>query len=166
VKHANAPLSMSGALSRLSAEMSRLKAWDVEVFSNPPLRSGKADDPGVAVYFRLSGRDQVFACDKWDRVPDNIASIAAHVEAIRAIDRYGVGTRERALEGYRAAIPASVDDVPWRDVLGVELGTVWHDVVAAYHARVHEAHPDKGGSREQMERVKQAFEAAKEVYRQ
>jgi hypothetical protein len=43
-------------------------------------------------------------------VADNIAAIAAHIDAIRRQDRYGVGTLDQAFAGYvcrRAIINAS-----------------------------------------------------------
>jgi hypothetical protein len=57
------------------------------------------------VYFKLHGKDRVLACDKWDRVADNIAAIAAHIDAIRRQDRYGVGTIDQAFAGYSALPP-------------------------------------------------------------
>ena len=54
-------------------------------------------DPGVAVYFELDGKTIVLACDKWNRVADNIYAIAKHVDALRGQDRWGVGTVEAGL---------------------------------------------------------------------
>jgi len=158
----NLPLTMAKALERLDEEMTRLGAFDVRVTTNRPNSGGNADDPGVAVYFELGGKPRVFACDKWIRVPDNIASIAKHVDAIRAVERYGVGTREQIMTGYRLpALPASIDDVPWHEVLHVSPQATWTAVTFAYHASIKEAHPDRGGSREQMDRVRSAYAAAK-----
>src|SRR5579871_4711212 len=70
-------------------------------------RSGQAEpnDRGVAVYFKLSGKPQVLACDRWLRTVDNLYAIALHVGAIRAQERWGVGTIEQAFRGYQALPP-------------------------------------------------------------
>jgi len=111
------------ALARLQSELRMLGAAAEVLSTNVVLRldglprSGQAapSDPGAAVYFTLKGKPRCLACDRWTRVADNIAAIAAHVEAIRAVDRYGVGTMDQAFAGY-AQLQAGPDD--WRSVLG------------------------------------------------
>lgn len=86
-------------------------------------RSGQGEpaDPGVAVYFTLAKRPTVLACDRWDRVADNLRAIVKHIEAIRGQDRWGVGTIEQAFAGY-AALPAPSEAQSgarsWREVMG------------------------------------------------
>mgnify|MGYP000712282402 CR=1 FL=1 len=108
-------LSIYEATQRLQGELERLErgiggvvlSTNVETRLDGMPRSDRRApaDPGAAVYFRLKGQPRCLACDKWDRVADNIAAIAAHIEAIRAVDRYGVGTLDQAFAGY-AALPA------------------------------------------------------------
>ena len=100
------------ATVRLEAELDRLGATTPVLSTHVTLRldgSPRSDeeprDPGAAVYFRFKGKAQVLACDKWNRVADNIAAMAAHIDALRRVDRYGVGTIEQALAGYKA-LPA------------------------------------------------------------
>jgi len=106
-------------------------------------------DPGVAVYFQLKGKDRVLACDTWDRVADNIAAVAAHVEALRAIERYGVGSVDQAFAGY-AALPAKSET--WRSTLGFGPDDIVTEarVLAAFRERARTAHPDAGGTHEAM----------------
>jgi hypothetical protein len=83
-------LTVADALRRLFRELDLLSASNCVVSTNVETRADglprsdrrAPDDPGVAVYFQLHGKDRVLACDKWDRVADNIAAIAA-VDAIR-----------------------------------------------------------------------------------
>jgi hypothetical protein len=106
-------LTVADALRRLFRELDLLSASNCVVSTNVETRADglprsdrrAPDDPGVAVYFQLHGKDRVLACDKWDRVADNIAAIAAHIDAIRRQDRYGVGTIDQAFAGY-SALPA------------------------------------------------------------
>jgi len=88
-------LTVADARNRLDLELQRLGARDVLLSTNVQVRldglprSGQNEpaDPGAAVYFTLKGKPRCLACDRWSRVADNIAAIAAHVYAIRAVDR-------------------------------------------------------------------------------
>jgi len=111
-------------------------------------RSGQAEptDKGAAIYFTFNKVRTVLACDKWDRVADNIASIAAHIECLRGIERYGVGTLEQAFRGYRALEDFSAG-VPWRRVLGFKDDEhVTVDLaVAKFRSLAFDVHPDLTG---------------------
>lgn len=158
------------ALDRLEAELRRLGATDEILSSNLPVgirgvplgNRAEPSDPGAAVYVKLNGKPLVFACDKWDRVADNIAAIAQHIDALRRIERYGVGRVEQAFAGYKA-LPPSAED--WRIVLGVgEYATV-EQVDAAFLEKAKSAHPDVGGSHEEMSRLTSARDLARQVLR-
>jgi hypothetical protein len=63
-------------------------------------------DKGVAVYFDYKKRPMCFACDRWDRIGDNIYAIAKTIEALRGIERWGSGSMvEQAFTGF-VALPA------------------------------------------------------------
>ena len=49
-------------------------------------------DKGVAVYFTHKKQAMCFACDRWDRVQDNIYAIAMTIQALRGIERWGSGS--------------------------------------------------------------------------
>ena len=104
-------LSMSDATSRLIRECRLLGAANVIVSTNvavrrdglPYARQRTPEDPGAAVYFKLESVPEglVLACDRWLRVEDNIAAVAAHIGALRGIDRWGVGSVRQAFAGYK-----------------------------------------------------------------
>lgn len=159
----SADLTVAGAMERLKIELARIGALDVIVSTNVELttygepRSGRRapEDPGAAVYFRLNGKDRVLACDRWDQVQGNIAAIAAHIECVRGIDRYGVGTLDQAFAGYDALPPPGASNrPPWRKVLGFEDFPVGAlplkaDIEIAYRGLAKQCHPDlQGGSHE------------------
>jgi len=160
------PLTVSDALTRLSGELARLGATDEVLSTNVPVRldglprSGQSEptDPGAAVYFKLKGKPRCLACDKWTRVADNIAAIAQHIDALRRIDRYGVGTLEQAFAGY-AALPPSATD--WWIVLGVARESSIDAVEAAHRRLMQAAHPDRGGTHEAMAKLNAARDAAR-----
>lgn len=161
-------LTIAEAIDRLSGELERLGASDPILSTNVPINlkglpysvAKEPDDTGAACYITLGKKPLVFACDKWDRVEDNIAAIAQHIDALRRIDRYGVGKLDQAFVGY-AALPPSIED--WRIVLGVgECATV-AQVNAAFLEKMKAAHPDVGGSHEEAAKLTAARDLALKV---
>lgn len=121
------------------------------------------DDAGVAFYFELDGRPHVLACDRWDTVYDNIAAIAAHIEALRGQERWGVADLRQAFAGHVALPPPGASSGrPWWKVLGLPGPDVSrNDVDVMYRRLAAKRHPDAGGTREQWDELAAAFEAAK-----
>ncbi len=154
-------LTVADSLDRLELELNRLGAsseilsTNVQVRLDGLPRSGQRepDDPGAAVYFTLHGKPRCLACDRWIRVADNIAAIAAHVSAIRAVDRYGVGTMDQAFAGY-AQLPPSTEE--WWAILGVDRVASVEQIESAFRALARKHHPDAGGSNQIMARLNQA----------
>lgn len=163
-------LSVGQALERLGGELKRLGAQRVVISSNLRVRQDglpyaqqakQLDDPGVAVYFRLGNQPRVLACDKWSSAAENMAAIAGHIAAIRAQDRYGVGTLEQAFAGY-AALPEKADGSDWRSEFGFNTDERPNvdAVESKFRALARERHPDTGGSHEAMARLNRARTAA------
>jgi hypothetical protein len=156
-------VSVAVARDRLQRELDLLRASYPTLSTNVELRlDGQPrsdrrdpDDPGVAVYFRFQGKDMALACDKWDRVADNIVAIAKHIEALRGMDRWGVGTAAQAFAGYEA-LPAPEQ---WWQVLGVSPAATLDDIRLAYRKLALGAHPDQGGSNAAMARLNAARDA-------
>lgn len=160
-------VSVMDARCRLQDELDLLGASYITLSTNAELRLDGAprsvrqdpDDPGAAVYFRLSGKDTALACDKWDRLADNIVALAKHIEALRGMDRWGVGTAAQAFAGYQQ-LPAPVPE-QWWHVLGVGIQATAAEIDTAYRAKAKEAHPDKpGGSDAAMARLNAARDQA------
>jgi hypothetical protein len=163
-------LDVGDGLDRLLGELKRLGASNAIISSNLRLRNDglpyaqqakTLDDPGVAVYFKLAGKPRVLACDRWNSAADNMAAIAGHIEAIRACDRYGVGSMEQAFAGYTALPPDASTD--WWLVLGVTASATRDQIDEAYRRLAREAHPDAGGSHDAMSRLNAARDAAKKA---
>lgn len=158
-------VTIATGLERLQAELDRLGARGIILSSNLERtlsgapRSGQPDpaDPGIAVYFTLKGKETVLACDRWYRAADNMVAIAKHIEALRGMDRWGVGSIEQAFAGYQA-LPAPEQ---WFQVLGVRASATKVEVDAAFKRLAMEAHPDKqGGSHAKMQRLNDARDRA------
>lgn len=108
-------------------------------------RSGQREptDPGVTVYWESNGKSQCMAIDLYDRVADNLAAIAASLEALRAIERHGgAQIMERAFLGF-AQLPASTK--PWRVILQIpdDAEVTEAYVTERFRTMAAIAHPDK-----------------------
>lgn len=132
-------------------------------YANQP----EPSDSGVAVYFERKGKQMVFACDRWDRVKDNLRAIEKTIEAMRGIERWGASDMlERAFSAFEALPPPSAQATrTWRQVLGFPNNTPIEEVDKAaidalYRNRARECHPDTGGSDAAMSELNAARVAA------
>jgi hypothetical protein len=163
-------LSIADGVRRVYAELDRLKAKEADIIisSNmrptmggwPDSKDRLPDDPGIAVYWKdRKGQSRVMAIDRYDRVADNLAAIAATLEALRAIERHGGGQiLERAFTGFEA-LPAPA--VAWRETLGIAADVYVgpEQLEDAYKRARSKAHPDKGGTTEAWHAVERAYDA-------
>lgn len=161
------------AQSELFNELRLLGATSIVISSNLQLRRDglpyasqkQPDDIGVAVYFVLNGEQQCIPCDKWDHYQDNLQAIRLTIQALRGLDRWGAKEMvNAAFRGFKA-LPAEAIMTPytaraWWEVL--EISQDASDVVirAAYKAKLHEVHPDKGGSQAAFEELQKAYREA------
>lgn len=153
---------------RLMEELRRLGATDVVLSTNLPTRldglpyssAKEPSDHGVAVYFRIKGEPRVLACDRWDRTADNMAALAAHVEAMRGQLRWGVGTLEQAFTGYRA-LPEMGARRRWWEVLGLDPAATMAEVDRKRAELLMRFHPDRGGAHDQAAEVNHAYDEAR-----
>lgn len=159
--------SMQDSTDFLEGELRRLKASKAVLSSNMPRRldgrpysnAAQPADQGVAVYFELKGKPISLACDKWNRVEDNVWAIAKHIESLRGQDRWGVGSIEQAFRGYMALpAPGESTGSSWWNVLGVPINASPEQVRQAYRILVKKHHPDSGGDAELFHRVMKAME--------
>lgn len=159
-------LTIAEAVERVRAELQRMgiHADDLVISSNLELRldglprsnQREPADPGVAVYWTdryfKNEPPRCMAIDRYDRVADNLAAVAATLEAMRAIERHGgAAILERAFSGF-AALPSPVAE-SWRDVLDPA------DPEGSYRRLRAQYHPDRGGTADAFQRVQRAWGA-------
>lgn len=162
-------LSVYDATTRVLAELGRFGVLEgdsiistnlqVRLDGLPRSNQSEPADPGVAVYWQIRGEPmRVMAIDRYDRVADNLAAVAATLEAMRAIERHGgAQILERAFTGFDA-LP-DPNNRSWRDVLGSDI-TSREQLETVYKRLRSESHPDKGGSAERFHDVQRAYEQA------
>jgi hypothetical protein len=169
-------ITMADAMKRVKLELERLGVDvvdDMIVSTNLKLNlsglprgdQGEPGEPGAAVYFqKKNGPMRVIAVDAYDRVRDNLAAIAATLEAMRAISRHGgAQILERAFTGFAAIAPPDWKK-PWREVFGVK--PEWRgDIKELYREKARHRHPDAGGSDTLMAELNVAFDEAKRELR-
>lgn len=166
-------LSIADGVERVLRELERMGYGrnDIVISTNVELRldglprsdRSEPGDPGAAVYWRTRDNDRkVMAIDRYDRVADNLAAIAATLDAMRAIERHGGAMiLERAFTGF-TALPAPTERREWWDVLQCTRDSSIDIVRAQYRRLASEHHPDRGGDPERMAEVNDAWARAQE----
>lgn len=166
-------VTVADAVTRVREELRRMRISDQDIVISTNLRlrldgfprsdQAEPQDRGAAVYWiDRTGATRCMAIDGYYRVADNLAAIAATLEAMRAIDRHGgAEILERAFTGF-TALPAPLD---WRAVLGFDPGSrpSREDVDLAYRRLASQLHPDKGGYSDAMADLNAARDAAREA---
>lgn len=170
-------ISVAEASRRLLDELERMRVHRDSIVLSTNLklrldglpRSDQAapKDPGAAVYWEdpYNGQPRTMAIDQYTKVEQNIAALAATIEAMRAIERHGGAiVLERAFTGFTALPAPIVAGVSrdWQAVLALQdlLLPTREDVEKAYRRLAGKHHPDKGGSHAAMSELNQARDDA------
>lgn len=171
-------VTVANAIGRLMAEIRAMtrpgQSWRIQpdlvvISSDLQLRrdgmpySGKPmpRDPGVAVYFTLDDVPHCMPCDRWNRLPDNLAAIAAHMGALRGMERWGVGDLRQIFSGFAQLPPPGAAGQPhWSEILGVAPLARMLEITAAWKRLRSQCHPDRGGDADQFHLVNLAYEQA------
>ena len=164
-----AGLSVADAVKRVLGELERMGIGedDIIISTNVRLRldglprsDQEPGDPGTAVYWQKKNQQmRCMAIDQYWRVADNLAAIAATLDAMRAIERHGgAEILDRAFKGF-AALPERATS-HWKETLGIDGQPTRELIEARFRALVKIHHTDVGGDREKFEEIVQAREAA------
>lgn len=181
----------SDTLALLERELRHLAARDVVLEADfreqdlrldglPRANARQPEDPAVKISFDSKHGPLVYAADSCEYWQHNVRSIALGLEALRAVDRYGITRRAEQYTGWRqigsgpaivteapldrqraaavlldAAFPGmETSPAPWRaaDLLDGTLDL--RDVARRAQRRTH---PDTGGSAEDFDEVQRAI---------
>jgi hypothetical protein len=158
----------------LERELKFMKSTNWVISSNIMIRNdgfpyanqAAPEDTGVALYFTHKDKEICISCDQYRFVDANLRAIGKTIEAIRGIKRWGTEEMmDSAFTGF-AALPATVTPPivrPWHKVLEVSSTASMAVIDAAYKQRLHQVHPDHGGSDEAFIELQHAYSQAKEV---
>jgi DnaJ domain len=171
-------LTVKDGTERVLGELGRMGVdrQDVIISTNVKLRldglprSGEKepDDPGAVVYWRAA-RDAEMRCmaiDQYTTVADNLAALAATLEAMRAVERHGgAEILNRTFQGF-AQLQAENEGPSWWGVLQVRAGATVAEIEVAYRELAKIAHPDTAtGSHDAMAALNAAREQGLNVTR-
>jgi hypothetical protein len=164
-------ISIMGGINRILAQLASMKISrdDVLISTNVQTRldglprsdQREPSDPGVAVYWRKNQNAQMqcMAIDIYRSVADNLAAVAATLDAMRAIERHGgAQVQERTFRGF-AALPAKTGRA-WWEVLRVRHDATEEVIESSFRALAFDLHPDRGGSHHAMSELNKAREEA------
>lgn len=134
-----------------------------------PYSSARPSAPGVILTFTRGNESVSMPCDTYTTFDDNLRAIALSLEALRAVDRYGVTKSGEQYKGF-AQLPPPGGDSQEMDVetaarvLASHTFNIPHtailndrsDYEQALKCAQRAAHPDAGGNHEAFVRVQQA----------
>lgn len=169
-------VNIADAVDRVRDQLRMLGISDDNIVISTNLKTGRngfpltdqaqPKDTAVAVYWiDRTGNPRCMATNRYHKVADNLAGIAASLEAMRTLERHGSAEiLNRAFSGF-AALEAPQED-PWHQVLGVPANADKQAVEAAWRRLRSTCHPDKpGGSAQAFQRAQAAYERAMQEVR-
>jgi len=162
--------TVSGAIGGIETEAARWRRsnrritnW--ELTTNISGRMQTPQDPGAAFWFTLAtgdatvGQDlMVLACDRFERVEQNIRAISLTMERLRLVDEIGAYSLAAAVEGAKA-LPPPVVERPWHEVLHVSLTAPLYIAEAAYRGAALKA----GEGSPEIKELNRAIAEARQV---
>lgn len=168
-------ISMVDAMKRVHYELDRLGVNvidDCVISTNlkinmsglPRSDQGEPGDPGVAIYWQKKGLPmRVMAIDIYSRARDNVAAVAATLEAMRKVERHGgAQILDRAFAGFLALPKPSGPE--WWEVLKFNLAgevITREAIMTRYRELARTRHQDSDtGSEHQMAELNRARDQA------
>lgn len=129
------------------------KVTDIIMSSNVTLGSTSPADAGVAVWFMWGGEQVCIPVDRYTTVAANLQAIHHILEARRTELRHGTLALVRAsMQGFKM-LPAPYQ---WHEVLGVSPTATKDEIEEAFKVKARTAHPDAGGSQDEMAKLNDA----------
>lgn len=160
-ERSNFDVALGRSIQDVQDEVRRLGGINLVISSNLPVRrdgmpyanSSQPADRAVAVYFKYKQKPMCFACDRWDKVQDNMRAIAKTIDALRGIERWGSGSMvEQAFTGFMAL---AAPEQSWQ-VLGISSHATRAEIEGAHSRLAMKHHPDRGGDTNTMARINAA----------
>jgi len=128
-------------------------------------------EPGVILAFDSKHGQKQFPCDTYVEWRHNVRAIALALEALRAVDRYGVTRRGEQYTGWaRIEEPTRTGDIPMTPDLALNVATRlagWGSITfdgkpaanvleAIFREAEKRTHPDRGGNKQDFVELQKA----------
>lgn len=179
-KPARFKLTLGRTYSLLESELNKLGATNIQILAGftldqirndgwPRSTARRPSDPGVILSFQGRKGALSFPCDRYTTWEDNLRAIALSLEALRAVDRYGVTQQSEQYRGWQQLPPASsaaksMDaDLAATILAGYSVFSAKEIIrdpgkrQEAYRQTARATHPDAGGSHEAFVQVQEAM---------
>jgi len=145
---------------KLSITMKKweVHSWDVNEpagVRNPRDYNQSEEDRRVIIDYKLRGKNIRLIMDQQNTARDNFRVLTIALEAMRMNERRGIG--EIMESAYLQLSGAVANQTPY-EVLGIMPDSPIDVAEAVYRAKAKIAHPDQGGSKEQMAALSKAIE--------
>lgn len=128
---------------------------DIRLDRQPRADARPASHPGVEISFTdRDGRRLVYATDSCELWQHNVRSVALGLEALRAVDRYGITRSGEQYAGFR---PITADGPGVEVELDRDRWLIGDQ--GSFQAALRATHPDIGGDRADIEAVLAARQA-------
>lgn len=136
-----------------------LREQDFRVTDGLPRADRTAYSPGIVLSFKaanVAGEPELrYEVGTYARWQDNVLAVAHGLEALRAVDRYGVTKRGEQYAGWKALSAGTVGSEGNVDRGKLLIEAAGYDIKKA----LHDAHPDHGGEPEDFRDIIAAREA-------
>lgn len=163
----------SKTIDLLDRELGFLKATSVVIQADVSANEIRLDgmlyansrprSPRVVLSFDSKHGPLSYPCDRYTDWQANVRAIALALEALRAVDRYGVTRRAEQYKGWeKLPAPATNGQAAIKILAqfsGLPPADVQRSPEAAYRAAVSKTHPDTGGLADDFKAVQEAWEA-------
>lgn len=140
---------------------------DIRLDGMPRASARQPDFPGVRIAFESKHGPLKYETDSCVFWQHNVRSIALGLEALRAVDRYGITSRAEQYTGFKAlpggprvTFTSAAEALTWlrsEECLGIVGGGLMA-AKQAYRMAVRNHHPDAGGSPAMWARVNAAHQ--------
>ena len=126
----------------------------------------------VEVIFDRNGKRYTKKCSKWENSLDNLRAIGLSIEYLyRAVEIYGIESAEEfnnLFDSTFIGIEATPDDsvlllgnsTNWWEILGINQKANKQEIINGYKSMAKVHHPDAGGSSEQFQKIRKAYNEA------
>lgn len=174
--------SYAQTLTLLADELRRLQARQVVIQAGfsafdirndgwPRSNAKKPVDPGVILSFQSKHGPLSYPCDRFNDWQDNLRAIALSLQALRAVDRYGVTRRAEQYRGWTQLPPPPPRRQQFSGFSHPQAAADWLAQAAGYivstatlrldkgerekaiRAAQRRLHPDAGGSHEEFVKI-------------